>query len=67
MNSENHYTFNYLLIKRKSMLTFHLLKYLNYEDLIRIKFVCKAINNLVDANKVYDDSQLLYLMFIIAL
>ena len=51
MNSKIHSTLNYLLDKRKSMLQFHLLKYLSYEALVKFALVCQDTGHLCDANK----------------
>ena len=52
MNSKIDYTLNYLLEKRQSVLMFHLLKYLKYEDLVKFLLVGKDAGSLCDANKI---------------
>jgi len=50
MNDFIQTTFSNLIKNRKTMLMFHLLKYLNHLDLIKLKLVSKSTNNLCDAN-----------------
>ncbi len=50
MNS-NEFTLRYLLVKRRPMLQFYLLKYLKYEDIVKFMLVSKNASYLCDANK----------------
>ena len=51
MNSSINYTLKYLLDKRQPMLQFSLLKYLKYEDLVKLMLGCKNLGRFGDANK----------------
>ena len=51
MNSKE-FTLKYLLDKRRPTLQFHLLKYLKYEDIVKLLLVSKDAGSLCDANKV---------------
>ncbi len=55
MNS-NEFTLHYLLDKRKSMLQFCLLKYLKYENIVKLVLVSKDAGRLCDANKSHSDN-----------
>ena len=48
-NRKNKSALPYYLNKRKQMLQFHLLKYLNYDGLVKLKLVCKDGGNFCDA------------------
>ena len=48
----NKFTLHYLTIKRRQTLQFHLLKYLKYEDIVKLLLVSKDAGSLCDANKV---------------
>ena len=50
MNS-NEFDLNYLIDKRRPMLQFYLLKYLKYEDIVKLLLVSKDSGRLCDANK----------------
>ena len=69
MNSKIHSTLNYFLKYRQPMLQFHLLKYLSYDNLVKLLLVCKEGGCLCDANKSQNNVEkpLRYLMLIIAL
>ena len=51
------------------MLQFHLLKYLNYKNVVKLSLVCKYGGYLCDTNKLqnHSDKPIKYLMFVIAL
>ncbi len=66
MNS-NEFTLNFLLKKRQLILQFCLLKYLKYEDIVKLLLVSKDACHLCDANKLYDQQKLKYFMNVIAL
>jgi hypothetical protein len=51
MNSEE-FTLKYLLDQRRPTLQFHLLKYLKYEDIVKLSLISKNAGSLCDANKV---------------
>ena len=69
------FTLNYLIVKRRPMLQFYLLKYLKYEDIVKFLLVSKDAGHLCDANKSHSDNSdynevkilnnLRYLMFVI--
>ncbi len=75
MNS-NEFTLAYLLDKRQTMLQFCLLKYLKYEDIVKLLLVSKDANLCCDANKSHSGNSdsneikivniLRYLMLVIA-
>ena len=69
MDSKIHSTLNYLLNQRQPMLQFHLLKYLSYDNLVKLLLVCKDGGPLCDANKSQNNpgKLLRYLMLVIAL
>ena len=48
----------YEIKKRKHILQIHLLKYLKYEDIAKLLFVCKDTGRLCDANKTGEDLEI---------
>lgn len=56
INKKNQFSFSYLLKKKTQMLQFYLLKYLKYNDLIKLKKISKDGINLCDANTIQADS-----------
>ena len=47
----NEHTLHYLLDKKRTTLQFFLLKYLNYEEVVKFSLVSKGAGRLCDANK----------------
>ena len=51
----NEHTLPYLLSKKRTTLQFFLLKYLKYEDIVKLSLVSKDAGRLCDGNKIHSD------------
>ncbi len=47
----NEHSFQFLVDKKRTTLQFFLLKYLKYDDIVKLSLVSKDVGRLCDANK----------------